>query len=386
MTEPEYPRTRSATIFIVDDDHFSRQLLEDTLASTGYVTRPFSDGKRALQAAQEDPPDLILLDVMMPDMDGFEVCKLLKEDHATRFVPVVMVTCLNEKAMRLKGIAAGADDFFSKPIDTTEILLRTRNLLLVKEYHDFLKGHAVMLEQQVGQRTEELRKKNADMEQFLYTASHDLRSPLVTVKTFLGFLESDMAGGNRERVAQDLQYIHSAADKMEMLLNELLELSRIDHVESLPVRVSLTEVLTEVLGALAGVIKERKVDIHLPDTDLMLFGDRSRLCQIWQNLIENAIKYSRNDSIPRIELGVQRESGETVFFVRDNGIGIAPEYRTKIFKMFEKMDPKSPGAGLGLSMIQRIVEKCGGRVWVESEGSGKGSCFYFTLPHTEVHN
>jgi signal transduction histidine kinase len=142
--------------------------------------------------------------------------------------------------------------------------------------------------------------------------------------------------------------------------------------------------VAEALDTLVGVIRERKVDVHLPDSDLMLFGDRPRLCQIWQNLIENANKFSRDGSILRIELGVQQVSGETVFFVKDNGIGIAPEYHTKIFGIFEKLDPMSPGAGLGLSMVQRIVEKCGGRIWVESEGSGKGSCFFFTLPQVVV--
>jgi PAS domain S-box-containing protein len=233
---------------------------------------------------------------------------------------------------------------------------------------------------------EELQKKNAEIEQFVYTTSHDLRTPLVTVKTFLGFLESDMAGNNQERVSQDLQFIHSAADKMKLMLDELLELSRIDRIETPSVRVSFSEVLTEVLDALAGVIAERKVDIRLSDTDLILFGDRSRLCQIWQNLIENAIKYSGDDGIPRIELGVQQESGETVFFVKDDGIGIDPQYHSKIFKIFEKLDQKSPGAGMGLSMIQRIVEKCGGRVWAESEGTDKGSCFFFTLPHVVVQS
>jgi PAS domain S-box-containing protein len=230
------------------------------------------------------------------------------------------------------------------------------------------------------QADEKLQKKNAEIEQFIYTVSHDLRSPLVTVKTFLGFLEDDMVGSNQERVTQDLQFLHSAADKMKMLLDELLELSRIDRIETESVKVSLSEVLTEVLDALAGVIAERKVDIRRPDTDLILFGDRPRLSQIWQNLIENAIKYSRDDSIPRIELGVQLMSGETVFFVKDNGIGIAPEYHAKIFGIFEKLDQKSPGAGMGLSMIQRIVEKCGGRIWVESNGDGIGSCFKFTQP------
>jgi PAS domain S-box-containing protein len=236
------------------------------------------------------------------------------------------------------------------------------------------------------QAEQELQKKNAEIEQFIYTVSHDLRSPLVTVKTFMGYLEKNLAEGNQKQLAQDIQFIHSAADKMKLLLDELLEMSRIGRVESPPVRVSFKEVAAEVLDALAGVINERKVDIRLPDTDLMLYGDRPRLCQILQNLIENAIKYSREGSIPRIELCVRQAGGEPVFCVKDDGIGIDPQYHNKIFGIFEKLNPKSHGAGLGLSMVQRIVENCGGRVWVESEGAGKGCCFNFTLPQVVVQS
>jgi len=212
------------------------------------------------------------------------------------------------------------------------------------------------------------------------------RTPLVTVKTFLGYLADDMAENNPERVAQDLQFIHGAADKMKLLLDELLDMARIDRVVTLPVRVSLKELLGEVLDILAGIINTRKVDIHLPDTDLVLLGDRLQLFRIWQNLIENAIKYSRNDSARCIELDIEHINGEKVFCVKDNGIGIDPQYRTKIFGIFEKLDPKSAGAGVGLSMVQRIVEKCGGRIWVESEGIGTGSCFFFTLPHAVLQS
>jgi len=189
-----------------------------------------------------------------------------------------------------------------------------------------------------------------------------------------------MDGGDRERVAQDIHFIHSAADKMRLLLDELLEISRVDRVEMPHVKVSLMEVLNEVLDSMAGVISERKVVIRLPESDPVLHVDRQRFCQIWQNLIENAIKYSCEECIPRIEIGVRQESGETAFFVKDNGIGIDPLYHKRIFGIFDKLDPKSPGAGLGLSIVQRIVEKYGGRIWVESEGNGTGACFFFTLP------
>lgn len=233
---------------------------------------------------------------------------------------------------------------------------------------------------------EELQKRNAEIEQFIYNVSHDLRSPLVTVKTFMEYLENDMVEGDQARVSEDLQFIHNAANKMKLMLDELLEMSRIGSVITPPVQVLLMDVVNEALDALAGVINERKVDIHLPETDLMLFGERPRLCQIWQNLIENAIKYSRDDSTPCIELGVKILNDETIFFVKDNGKGVDPQYHSKIFGIFEKLNPDSPGAGIGLSMVQRIVDKCGGRIWVESAGSDQGSCFLFTLPKAVVQN
>lgn len=233
---------------------------------------------------------------------------------------------------------------------------------------------------------EELHSKNAEIEQFIYTVSHDLRTPLVTIKTFMGYLEKDVADNNRGHLAEDIRFIHSAADKMRLLLDSLLEMSRIDRVETQPSMVSFREILDDTLDSLAGVIKERTVEIHLPATELMLFGDRSRFYQIWMNLIENAIKFSRAGSIPRIELGTGQIGGDTVFFVKDNGIGISPEYLAKVFGIFEKLDQKSRGAGLGLSMVKRAIEKCGGRIWAESEGSGKGSCFHFTLPQCMVQN
>jgi signal transduction histidine kinase len=178
-----------------------------------------------------------------------------------------------------------------------------------------------------------------------------------------------------------MQFINSAADKMKLLLDELLELSRIDRIEKSPVSVSFKELVSEVLATLAGSIKERNVVTQLTDSDVMLYGDRQRLYQVFQNLIENAIKYCSDVSTPRIEVGIQPEGADTVFYVKDNGIGIDPQYQSKIFGIFEKIDQKSPGGGLGLTLVKRIVEKYGGRIWVESEGNGRGSSFLFTLPH-----
>jgi signal transduction histidine kinase len=230
----------------------------------------------------------------------------------------------------------------------------------------------------------ELKNKNAEIERFIYSLSHDLRTPLVTVKTFLGYLEIDMTAGNHERIAKDLHFIHGAAEKMELMLTELLEYARIDRIETPPSKVSLIEVLAEVMADLGGVISERNVDIHLSDTDLTFFGDRLRLCSIWQNLIDNAIKYSRDNTVPKIIIGVRQVNGETVFSVTDYGIGVDQQHHIKIFEVFEKLDIKSTGAGLGLSIVRKIIERYGGRIWIESEGIDKGSSFLFTLPDALV--
>jgi len=231
---------------------------------------------------------------------------------------------------------------------------------------------------------DKLRQKDEEIEQLIYSVSHDLRSPLVTVKSFLGYLREDIALGDAEKMADDIGYIGGAADKMELMLNELLQMSRIGRVQAPPVTVPLSEIIASVLDILAGPIKDQGVTINLADTDMMLCGEKSRLCQIWQNLIENSIKYSSEGVAPCITLGTQQRGEDLYFYVADNGIGIAPHHTAAIFRVFEKLSPKSTGVGIGLSLVQRIVEKNGGRIWVESEGVGKGSCFYFNLPNAMV--
>jgi len=316
--------------------------------------------------------DLVLSDFAVPGFNGLEAMALVRQQSP--LLPFILVSGTMGEEKAVEAMKSGATDF----------VLKDRLSRLIPAIDRALREKAEYAQRR--QAEDELRKKNEEIEQFIYTVSHDLRSPLVTVKTFMGYLEKDLAEDNREQLAQDIQFIHGAADKMRLLLDELLELSRIGRIETTSVRVSLKEILSETLEILAGAISERTFDIRMPDTDLMLFGDRPRLCQIWQNLIENAIRYSRDDTIPCIEPGIQKVDGETVFFVKDNGRGIDPKYHSKIFGIFEKLDPKSPGAGLGLSMVQRIVVKCGGRIWVESAGVGQGSCFLFTLPDAIVND
>jgi PAS domain S-box-containing protein len=233
----------------------------------------------------------------------------------------------------------------------------------------------------------ELEAKNAELERFTYTVSHDLKVPLITIRGFLGFLEQDALAGNIAQVKADMARILSAADKMQQLLDELLELSRIGRLMNPPEEIPLGELAREAVSLAAGRLAGRSVEVNIASDLPIVHGDRPRLRQVLQNLVDNAIKYMGSQPHPCVEIGARRDGEETVFFVRDNGIGIEPRYHDQVFELFAKLDHRSEGTGMGLAIIKRIVEVHGGRIWIESEGAGKGSTFCFTLPdnRTSTH-
>ena len=226
----------------------------------------------------------------------------------------------------------------------------------------------------------EIEQQNSELERFTYTVSHDLKSPLVTIKTFLGYLTEDIKQPDNPRVQQDLGFINAAADKMSQLLAELLELSRVGRLNNPPQEAAFRELVEEAVQLDAGRISARRVTVVINDAPVVLCGDRSRLVEIWQNLVENACKFMGSQEDPRIEIGVENHGQETVFFVKDNGIGIEQRFHSKVFGLFEKLEGKGEGTGLGLALVKRIVELYEGRIRIESAGEGQGTTFFFTLP------
>jgi len=226
----------------------------------------------------------------------------------------------------------------------------------------------------------ELEKKNAELERFNYTLSHELKTPIITMRGFLGYLENSIATGNIARAKGDLARIGNAADKMYKMINELLELSRIGRIINPPKDVPFDEIVQTVLNNTESIIRERSIKVHVQPDLPTVHVDKTRLIEVVQNLIENAAKYIGNQSEPQLTIGVRMEKNEQVFFVSDNGIGIDPSYHNRVFNLFEKLNPQSEGTGIGLTLVKRIIETHGSRVWVESEGIGKGTTFCFTLP------
>ena len=227
----------------------------------------------------------------------------------------------------------------------------------------------------------ELESKNAELERFTYTVSHDLKSPLVTITGFLGFLEKDALSGDQAKVKSTVSRITTAAQKMQSLLNDLLQLSRVGRMMNLPEQVSFEEIVKEAEELVRGRLDAKRAQLKLQSNLPTVFGDRARLVEVMQNLIDNAVKYTDPGSIPCIEIGVkEQDKQQVIFFVRDNGIGIDPQFHERIFGLFNKLDIHAEGTGIGLALVKRIIEVHGGKIWVESE-LGKGATIFFTLPN-----
>ncbi|MFC1974962.1 ATP-binding protein [Chloroflexota bacterium] len=226
----------------------------------------------------------------------------------------------------------------------------------------------------------DLEAKNTELDRFAHTVSHDLKSPLITIRGFLGFLEEDAASGNMAQLHSDLGRISRAADKMQQLLNNLLELSRIGRLINPPEEVSLETIAREAIELAHGRIEARGVQVEIAPNLPVIYGDRLRLVEVMQNLLDNACKFMGDQPQPRIEIGMHEAESQPVFFVRDNGLGIDPPYHERIFDLFDKLDSQSEGTGVGLTLVKRIIEAHRGRIWVESDGTGQGVTFYFTLP------
>lgn len=251
--------------------------------------------------------------------------------------------------------------------------------------------YAEELEQVVKERTkakedvvllnQQLQDQVAELERFTYTVSHDLRSPLVTIKGFLGMLNKDLNDQNMDKVKNDFDRIARATDKMDKLLAELLELSRIGRIINPPAEIDAARLIQDALDSIDARIRSRNVNLKIASDIPDLYGDRTRLREVFENLIDNAIKYMGQQPDPIVEIGSRDDRGKgPVFYVKDNGMGIEKEYQERVFRLFEQLTPSIEGTGIGLALVKRIVETHGGKIWVESEGLNKGSTFYFTIP------
>lgn len=404
-------------VLIADDNPRNIYLLEAILKGSGYEVMPAQNGAEALDRARETPPDLIITDILMPVMDGFELCRQWKADTILKTVPFIFYTATYTDTKDEKfALSLGADRFLTKP-QKPDILLREikdvltttmgrthgtkgplegDEMVVLRQYNEVLfrklEKKIQELETEIAERKNAeqqrelviraLEHKNDELARFTYTVSHELKNPLITIRGFTGMIEDELSHGAPEpaRLLEHTRRISAAVETLASLLSDLLKLSRAGQSTYQLVPVALQTVIEEAAALLARPLAENGVRLEITPGLPVVTADPARLREVYFNLIENAIKFRGSQKDLVITVGVDRDAGDTIFFVRDNGAGIDRAYLGRIFNLFEKLDAGTTGTGVGLSIVKRIIEVHGGTIRAESEGPGKGTTFWFTLP------
>ncbi|OGU16845.1 MAG: hypothetical protein A2076_00340 [Geobacteraceae bacterium GWC2_53_11] len=395
--------TPTSRILCVDDEPHNLNLLEAILSPLGYVVVKAVNGQEALEKIRTERIDICLLDVMMPEMDGFEVCRRIKSDVLYQTIPVIMITAFADTENRIRGIEAGAEDFISNPFNSAEVLARIKMLLKVKSLNDQLQSaynevaklntdqavrsaelEVANLEMKASAAelkaaNEELEAVNIELEAFNYTVAHDLRNPLNVVSSYCQMIKELYGEKLDEKCLHYIQQAYEGTLRMSQLIEALLNFSRLTHTELKRKSVDLSSMANEVAGELKGNETARRVEVRIAE-GMIANGDANLLRVVLVNLLDNAWKYTGIREGGVIEFGAKDLDGNPVYFVRDNGAGFDNAAAERIFVPFQRLPgaEECRGFGIGLATVERIIKRHGGKVWAEGE-PGKGATFYFTL-------
>ena len=366
------PAVRSL-ILVVDDISKNLQVVGGLLRNEGYRIAPATSGPQALERVQAETPDLILLDLMMPEMDGLEVCRRLKADPLMQAIPVIFLTASNEMEHLVKGFEVGAVDYVTKPFNPPELLARVRTHLELKHARDTIVRYG-----------QELSRLNEEKNEFMGIAAHDLRNPLSAIKGYAEMMREEPGMVERER-AELLGRIHEASTRMADMVQNLLDANRIERGE-----MSLNLAPTELATLLASIVETQRVHamakqqtIHLENENspVAVLVDRTVMVQVLENVISNAVKYSPSGKDIFVRLKKLPEAIRIE--VQDEGPGLSVEDQKKLFGKFARLSAKPTGGehstGLGLSIVKKMVEAMNGKVWCESE-LGNGARFIVEFP------
>lgn len=351
-----------ANVLIVDDMPANLRLLSQMLTDHGYLVRPVLNGPQALAAIQLMPPDLILLDIRMPGMNGYEVCQRLKADERTQQIPVLFISALSDAEDKVKAFAAGGVDYITKPFQLEEVLARVQTQLTVQNLRR-------NLEQQI-----------ADLRAYAHTVAHDLRSPISNALGAAQLLTDPDVLLDDTELHEFLSLMIDSLRKANSIVSELLLLAEVRQAEVQVELVQMGQVLAASLQRVAPLLRESGATVTQPPAWPDALGHAPWVEEIWVNYLTNAVKYG--GAPPVIVLGSCLEEGGVRFWVHDNGAGLTAEQQATLFTPFTRLDQtRATGHGLGLSIVQRIAGKLNGSVGVESSGiPGEGSTFFFTLP------
>ena len=360
-------------ILAVDDTPDNLILVQAILESEGYEIHLVSDGIKALRQVEQSPPDLILLDVMMPGIDGYEVTRRIRNNPAISYIPILLITAFHESSV-VEGLDAGADDFIRKPFDTDELLARVRSLLRLKHSLD------------------EQQKMARQREDFVSRLTHDLRTPLVAADRMLGLFEMETFCKISPEMKQAIAVMIRSNQNLMEMVNTLLEVYRFEAGKKTLnwEECNLREISQEVVSELSPLTGEKGLILELDTRELdpldknagIIMGDRLELRRVINNLIANAIKFTDTGGITIRIFETSSHPGNpdsVTIEIEDTGYGIAPEDQATIFERFRQGKHKRSGSGLGLHLSHRIIEAHAGTIQVTSE-LGKGSLFTMQLP------
>lgn len=381
-TDSVLPHVRRK-ILLADDNADMRAYLQ-RLLSDRYTVVAVPDGNAALAAAAAESPDLILSDVMMPGLNGFDLVKALRANPETSTIPVILLSARAGEESKIEGLTGGADDYLVKPFTARELFARIGAHLSMRESRQAAEAALKESQRILRRSNDELRRANSDLEQFAYSASHDLQEPLRQVSIYSQLLEKKFGDRLDGKGLEYLNFCVEGARRMEMLIGDLLAYTQsTNHAEDAPSLVNTEDVVAEVQKNLATTIRESGAVISTAGLPV-LRGDPVPFTLLFQNLISNALKYHGKNP-PRVTISAKNQGSSWLFSVQDNGIGIPKEFQDQIFGIFKRLHNRKtyPGTGIGLAICQKVVERYGGRIWVESE-VGQGSTFFFTLPSAEI--
>lgn len=375
---------QNSTILVVDDATVQADLLFVYFKRFGCQVLAAQDGTDAIHQAREAQPDVILLDIMMPDMDGFETCRQLKADPLTQEIPVIFMTALTDIDSKVKGFEVGGVDYVTKPIEWQEILARITTHLTIRNLQKGLQTEIAerkKAEEALRQYAADLQANNEELDAFAHTVAHNIKNLLGALTGLAEFLVSDYATLPLDQIEETLEAIAQSGRKTTNIVDELLILASVRRADVEVQPLNMAEIVTEVRHRLAPMITQSQATMVLPTHWPIGLGHAPWVEEVWVNYINNAIKYG--GCPPYITLGATMQAdGMIRFWVEDNGPGLTPEEREGLFIPFTRLKQVAvEGHGLGLSIVHRIVDKLGGEVGVEpKQGSDHGSTFYFTLP------
>lgn len=358
-------------LLLVDDQPSNLHAL-GSLLSKDYDLVVATSGPQALKIAQGDQrPDLILLDVMMPEMDGHEVCRQLKANSATADIPVIFVTALDSDEDLQEGFTLGAVDYITKPLRPHVVHARVDNQIK-------LLAKALELEK----AKDEVEASNRELEQFAYAVSHDLRQPLRMISSYLGLLKRSLKEGLNKDQQEFIDTAVKGASRLDGMILGLLNYSRVGRKGADFKKIDTRQCLDEALTYLHADIKANQAKVTIEGQWPELVSSHQELTRLFQNLIGNALKYVQANQTAQITVTSEIDQASWKVAIKDQGVGIPPDQKDRLFKVFSRLHTRDQyeGNGVGLALCRKIVEHHQGHLDVDSAGEGQGSTFWFRIP------